>query len=117
MKYVSFSNKKALKNGIFKLKNNYGQKNEHVKKNNNKNDKNLNHSYFNEKFRFHKINIGNNDDTMNETKEILFQINKSLDKGKGKCKLIIKKANKIINKPKSTPKLLLTHPSFKDLFL
>ena len=73
---------------------------------------------------FYKINIINkrelsqkNNDKMDESKECIIKINKSVDKDKGKYKLIIKRTNKVIKRmPKSTPKLLLTHPSFKNLF-
>ena len=74
----------------------------------------LNTSSFYEK---NRINKSNNKDKLNETKECIIKINKSIDKENGKYKLIIKRTNKVIKRmPKSTPKLLLTHPSFKKLF-
>ena len=71
--------------------------------------------YENNKFKNNITQINNN--KFNETCECIIKINKSVDKSNGKFKLIIKRANKVIRRmPKSTPKLLLTHPSFKNLF-
>ena len=73
----------------------------------------LNTSSFYEK---NRINKSSNKDKLNETKECIIKINKSIDKENGKYKLIIKRTNKVIKRmPKSTQKLLLTHPSFQKL--
>ena len=117
--YSTFYNKNLLRNKLFKLKN----------------EKSLKHSWDTNKIviknyslnnsSYYKINIINNNkqkvelerDNINETKDCIIKINKSVDKEKGKYKLIIKRTNKVIKRiPKSTPKLLLTHPSFKNLF-
>ena len=120
-KYAAFYNKNLLRNKLFKIKSDNGGKK-------NFNSKNIiikNYSLNNSSF--YKINIINNNrqirykernkTNINESKEFVVKINKSVDKENGKYKLIIKRANKAIKKmPKSTPKLLLTHPSFKNLF-
>ena len=109
-KYKTFYNKNLLRNKIFKKKNETEEKNRpDIFKN-----YMLNTSSFYEK---NRINKSSNKDKLNETKECIIKINKSIDKENGKYKLIIKRTNKVIKRmPKSTPKLLLTHPSFKKLF-
>ena len=120
-KYAAFYNKNLLRNKLFKIKSDNGGKNNCDSK------KIIIKNYCLNNSSFYKINIINNNrqirykdrnkNNLNETKEFTLKINKSVDKEKGKYKLIIKKANKVIKKmPKSTPKLLLTHPSFKNLF-
>ena len=120
-KYAAFYNKNLLRNKLFKIKSDNGGKNNYDSK------KIIIKNYCLNNSSFYKINIINNNrqirykdrnkNNLNETKELTLKINKSVDKEKGKYKLIIKKANKAIKKmPKSTPKLLLTHPSFKNLF-
>ena len=118
LKYTTFYNKNLLRNKLFKKKKENGNKNNFEPKNIIIKNYSLNNSSF------YKINIINNrelshknKDKMDETKECIIKINKSVDKEKGKYKLIIKRTNKVIKRmPKSTPKLLLTHPSFKNLF-
>lgn len=120
-KNVAFYNKNLLRNKLFKIKSDNGGKN------NCDTNKIIIKNYSLNNSSFYKINIINNNrqiryrdiskKSIDETKECVLKINKSVDKEKGKYKLIIKRTNKVINRmPKSTPKLLLTHPSFKNLF-
>ena len=118
LKYTTFYNKNILRNKLFKKK----KENKIINRCEPKNIIIKNYSLNNSSF--YKINIINNrelsqknKDKMDESKECTIKINKSVDKEKGKYKLIIKRTNKVIKRmPKSTPKLLLTHPSFKNLF-
>ena len=108
-KNKTFYNKNLLRNKIFKMRNETEEKNSsNIIKN-----YTLNNTSF---FERNKIKR-NNKDKLDETNEFIIKINKSIDKENGKYKLIIKRTNKVIKRmPKSTPKLLLTHPSFKNLF-
>ena len=123
-KFINFYKKNLLRNKIFNNRNdievdtnnNYGIKKINIKRNS-YNDS----SFFdnNLKYKNKNINSNNKNNKLNESKECIIKINKSVDKENGKFKLIIKRtvADKCIRKmPKSTPKLLLTHPSFKKLF-
>ena len=115
-KFITFYKKSLLRNKIFKMKKENNKKSYDNKKilfnNYSLNDSSF---YENNKFKNNITQINNN--KFNETCECIIKINKSVDKSNGKFKLIIKRANKVIRRmPKSTPKLLLTHPSFKNLF-
>ena len=116
-KFITFYKKNLLRNKIFKMKKENNKKNSYDNKKILYNNYSLNDSSFyeNNKFKNNITQINNN--KFNETCECIIKINKSVDKSNGKFKLIIKRANKVIRRmPKSTPKLLLTHPSFKNLF-
>ena len=118
---INFYNKNLLKNKLFKKKNEVKERNNFDTKKGVIKNYSLNDTFFN-KSNIINRNINNTNknfykDKFNETKECIIKINKSVDKENGKFKLIIKKTNKVIKRmPKSTPKLLLTHPSFKNLF-
>ena len=126
-KYITFYKKNLLRNKIFNNRINIEEKNKFENKKNSVKNYSFNDSSFFEnniinrnkyknKNNIYKINKINR---LNESKDCILKINKSVDKENGKFKLIIKRtfADKCIKKtPKSTPKLLLTHPSFKNLF-
>lgn len=116
-KFITFYKKNLLRNKIFKMKKEVKSKNNYENKKILIKNYSLNDSSFYENNRF-KSNITQiNNNKFSETNECIIKINKSVDKSNGKFKLIIKRANKVIKRmPKSTPKLLLTHPSFKNLF-
>ena len=123
-KFINFYKKNLLRNKIFNNRNeididtnnNYG-----IKKINIKSYSYNDSSIFdnNLKYKNNNINTKNKNNKLDDSKECIIKINKSVDKENGTFKLIIKRtvADKCIRKmPKSTPKLLLTHPSFKKLF-
>ena len=123
-KSINFYKKNLLRNKIFNNKNdieidtniNYG-----INKINIKSYSYNDSSFFDNNFKFKNKNINpkNKNNKLNESKKCIIKINKSVDKENGKFKLIIKRtvADKCISKmPKSTPKLLLTHPSLKKMF-
>ena len=120
-KYIAFYKRNLLRNKIFNKRNDkeieekniYGIRQSNIKSNSfNRTSTFDNNLKINNK---NRININK----LDESKECIIKINKSVDKENGKFKLIIKRtvADKCLRKmPKSTPKLLLTHPSFKKLF-
>jgi hypothetical protein len=125
-KFINFYKKNLLRNKIFNNRNDieidtnnsYG-----IKKINIKSYSYNDSSFFDNNLKYKNknknINPKNKNNKLDESRECIIKINKSVDKENGKFKLIIKRtvADKCIRKkPKSTPKLLLTHPSFKKLF-
>ena len=125
-KFINFYKKNLLRNKIFNNRNDieidtnnsYG-----IKKINIKSYSHNDSSFFDNNLKYKNknknINPKNKNNKLDESRECIIKINKSVDKENGKFKLIIKRtvADKCIRKmPKSTPKLLLTHPSFKKMF-
>ena len=128
-KFITFYKKNLLRNKIFNNRINIETKNKFENTKNSVKNYSFNESSFfenniidinkNKYKEKNNINKTNKIIRLNETKECILKINKSVSKENGKFKLIIKRtiADKCIKKtPKSTPKLLLTHPSFKNLF-
>ena len=126
-KFINFTRNNLLKNELIKkrnninidAKNNYGIKKINLKR------YSLNvSSFFSHNLQYNNkiinnINQRNQGNKLKDSNEYIIKINKSVDKENGKFKLIIKRtvADKCIRKmPKSTPKLLLSHPSFKKMF-
>jgi len=144
-KFINFYKKNLLRNKIFNNRNDIDSNNNYGIKKIIINSCSYNNSSFfenNLKYKNKNINSNHKNNEVDEVKECIIKINKSVDKENGKFKLIINNfwlislillynknyvdndliirrtvADKSIRKmPKSTPKLLLTHPSFKKLF-
>jgi len=125
-KFITFSRNNLLKNKKLNNKNNIdNDTNYEIKKINLKRYSLNDSSLYTHNLKYNNLNINNinrrnKDYKLNDLNKYIIKINKSVDKENGKFNLIIKRtiADKCIRKmPKSTPKLLLSHPSFKKMFL
>ncbi len=120
-KFIAFYKRNLLRNKIFNKKNDKEKESKNIyriRKTNIKSNSFNRTSIYDNNLKYNNKNR-KNINKLDESKECIIKINKSVDKENGKFKLIIKRtvADKCLRKmPKSTPKLLLTHPSFKKLF-